>query len=84
MIKTGAGDVPGCARTSHQRHTLLGGASYNRYFKRAVEKMTGVKVMVIGPGIKTGLSIQIDSPAQLGSDLVADAVGGISGIPFRR
>ena len=36
--------------------------------------MTGVKVMVIGPGIKTGLSIQIDNPAQLGSDLVADAV----------
>ncbi|MFR8853616.1 MAG: type III pantothenate kinase [Oscillospiraceae bacterium] len=50
--------------------------------KRAVEKMTGVKVMVIGPGIKTGLSIQIDNPAQLGSDLVADAVGGISEYPL--
>lgn len=50
--------------------------------KRAIEKMTGVKVMVIGPGIKTGLSIQIDNPAQLGSDLVADAVGGINEYPL--
>ena len=50
--------------------------------KRAVEKMTGVKVMVIVNGIKTGLSIQIDNPAQLGSDLVADAVGGISEYPL--
>ena len=50
--------------------------------KRAVEKMTGAKVMVIGPGIKTGLCIQIDYPAQLGSDLVADAVGGISEYPL--
>ena len=36
--------------------------------KRAVEKMTGVKVMVIGPGIKTALSIQIANPAQLRCD----------------
>ncbi len=50
--------------------------------KRAVEKMTGVKVKVIGPGIKTGLSIKIDNPAQLGSDLVADAVGGINEYPL--
>lgn len=33
--------------------------------------------MIIGPGIKTGLSIVIDNPAQLGSDLVVDAVAGI-------
>lgn len=50
--------------------------------KRAVEKMTGIKVKVIGPGIKTGLSIKIDNPAQLGSDLVADAVGGINEYPL--
>lgn len=38
MIKTGAGDVRRCARTSHRRHTLLGGASYNRYFKKGGRK----------------------------------------------
>ncbi|MGN1110539.1 MAG: type III pantothenate kinase [Oscillospiraceae bacterium] len=45
--------------------------------KAAIVKLTGVKVMVVGPGIKTGLSIMIDNPAQLGSDLVVDAVAGI-------
>lgn len=45
--------------------------------KAAIMKLTGVKAMVVGPGIKTGLSIMIDNPAQLGSDLVVDAVAGI-------
>ena len=41
------------------------------------EKIIGKKVMVVGPGIKTGLSIVIDNPAQLGADLVVGAVAGI-------
>lgn len=45
--------------------------------KGAVKKLTGLNAMVVGPGIKTGLSIRIDNPAQLGSDLVVDAVAGI-------
>ncbi|MBR1862884.1 MAG: type III pantothenate kinase [Ruminococcus sp.] len=47
----------------------------------AVKKLTGVRPMIVGPGIKTGLSIVIDNPAQLGSDLVVDAVAGISEYP---
>lgn len=50
--------------------------------KRAIEKLAGIKTLVVGPGIKTGLSIKIDNPAQLGSDLVADAVGGINEYPL--
>lgn len=46
--------------------------------KAAIVKLTGVDVMVVGPGIRTGLSIMIDNPAQLGSDLVVDAVAGIA------
>lgn len=46
--------------------------------KTAVKKLTGTDAMVIGPGIKTGLSIKTDNPAQLGSDLVVDAVAGIA------
>lgn len=46
--------------------------------KRAIEKFAEVKVKIVGPGIKTGLSIAIDNPAQLGSDLVVDAVAGIN------
>ena len=47
-------------------------------FKAAVEKYAGIKVMVVGPGIKTGLSINIDNPAQLGSDLVVGAVAAVN------
>ena len=48
---------------------------------RAIEKYCGIKPLVVGPGIKTGLSIRIDNPAQLGSDLVVDAVAGIQDYP---
>ncbi len=41
----------------------------------AVKRITGKEPLIVGPGIKTGLSIKIDNPAQLGADLVADAVG---------
>lgn len=50
--------------------------------KRAVEKFSGIKAKIVGPGIKTGLSIAIDNPAQLGSDLVVDAVAGINYYPL--
>ena len=50
--------------------------------KKAIEKFCGVTPLVVGPGIKTGLSIKIDNPAQLGSDLVVDAVAGINEYPL--
>jgi len=46
--------------------------------KNAVKKVTGQSPLVIGPGIKTGLDIRVDSPAYLGADLVAGAVAAIS------
>ena len=42
--------------------------------KNAVKIVTGVQALVVGPGVKTGLSIKIDDPAQLGADLVVGAV----------
>lgn len=50
-------------------------------FKRAIEKYLGIRPLVVGPGIKTGLSIRIDNPAQLGSDLAVGAVAGIHEYP---
>lgn len=50
--------------------------------KLAIKKITGVDAKVVGPGTKTGLNIVIDNPAQLGSDLVVDAVAGISEYPL--
>lgn len=49
--------------------------------KEAVMKYTGKKPMIVGAGIKTGLNIVIDNPAQLGSDLVVDAVAGLDEYP---
>ena len=34
--------------------------------------------LMLGPGVKTGLNIKIDNPAQLGADLVAGAVGALA------
>lgn len=45
--------------------------------KKAVEKIIGKSVMVVGPGVKTGLNIQMDNPKTVGSDLIVDAVAGI-------
>lgn len=40
-------------------------------------KLFGFYPMVLGPGVKTGLNIKIDNPAQLGADLVAGAIGAL-------
>ena len=45
--------------------------------KNAVYKITGLTPLIIGPGVKTGLDILIDNPAQLGSDIVVDAVAAL-------
>lgn len=43
----------------------------------AAEKILLKKVMVVGPGSKTGMNILMDNPAQVGSDLIASAVGAL-------
>lgn len=55
--------------------------SITNTFRRAVEKLTDAKTIIVGPGVKTGLKILIDDPGQLGSDLVVDAVAGIEEYP---
>ena len=50
--------------------------------KAAVEKYTHITPLIVGPGIKTGLKIQIDNPAQLGSDMVVAAVAGVQRYPL--
>lgn len=49
--------------------------------KRAVKKLCDVDVIVVGPGVRNGLKIVMDNPAQLGSDLVVDAVAGTAEYP---
>ena len=49
--------------------------------RSAVWKMTGIDPMVVGPGMKTGLNILTDHPAQAGSDLIAAAVAAVHEYP---
>lgn len=46
--------------------------------KRAVCIIIKKEPLVVGPGIKTGINILTDNPAQLGSDLVVNAVACIN------
>lgn len=46
--------------------------------KLATEKLLRKSVKVVGPGLKNGLRIQTDNPAQLGSDQVGNAVAALA------
>lgn len=50
--------------------------------RRAIPKICGIKPIMLGPGVKTGLNIKIDNPAQLGADLAAGAVAALKKYPL--
>ena len=45
--------------------------------KTAIKKLTGKDAVVVGPGLKTGLNIKIENPAQTGADLVVGCVAAL-------
>ena len=45
--------------------------------KTALKKLTGKDALVVGPGLKTGLNIKIENPAQTGADLVVGCVAAL-------
>jgi type III pantothenate kinase len=51
-------------------------------FRSAVEKIIGLKALVVGTGVKTGLNILIENPASLGSDIVAASVAAMQEFPL--
>ncbi len=55
--------------------------SVTQTVKDAIIRLTGKQVMTVGPGMKTGLRIMLDDPAQLGSDCVAGAVAAVNEYP---
>lgn len=40
------------------------------------------KILTVSPGVKTGLNIKIDNPAQLGSDMVCSSVAALAKYPL--
>lgn len=49
--------------------------------KIAAEKILKKEVLVVGPGVKSGLNILMDNPATLGGDLVVGAVAALTEYP---
>lgn len=49
--------------------------------RRAIQKVTGLSPLVVGPGVKTGIDIRLDNPAQLGADLLVGAVAAAAKYP---
>ena len=43
----------------------------------AIAKIVNARIYLLGPGLKTGVNIRTDDPAELGADIVADAVGAL-------
>lgn len=46
-------------------------------FQSAIKKLTGKSSLVVGPGLKTGLNIQLENPSQTGADLVVGSVAAL-------
>ena len=46
--------------------------------KSAVRKIIDRNIMVVGPGIKSGLNLHMDDPRSVGADLVVEAVAAIN------
>ena len=46
--------------------------------EEAVLRVTGVKPLVVGPGIKTGVNIRIDDPSSAGADLITASAAAIA------
>lgn len=53
----------------------------NRTISKAIMLITGKLPIVVGPGVKTGLNIKINNPAELGADMVVGAVAGTAKYP---
>lgn len=49
--------------------------------KASAGKIISGEILVVGPGVKTGLNILMDNPASVGSDLIVDAVAAIHEYP---
>ncbi len=49
--------------------------------RTGVRKLTGKEPMVVGPGMKTGLNIAMETPSAVGSDLIVAAVAAMQEYP---
>ena len=70
VYKISAEDIEGCIIASVVPQVL-------NSFQTAIKKLTGKNSLVVGPGIKTGLDIRLETPAQTGADVVVADVAAL-------
>ncbi|MCL2046751.1 MAG: type III pantothenate kinase [Oscillospiraceae bacterium] len=46
--------------------------------RSSLRMLSNIEALIVGAGVKTGMNILIDDPAQLGGDMVAAAVGALA------
>lgn len=46
----------------------------NNALAKAIEKVYSVSPMIVGPGMKTGINLLVDNPAQVGADIICGCV----------
>lgn len=47
----------------------------------ALQRLSDVRVLVVGPGLKSGLKLRLDNPAQLGAELLCGVVAAMADGP---
>ena len=70
LYRIGLGEITGCIIASVV-------PPLNNVVKTAMEKLFRLTPLLVGPGVKTGLNILMDNPAQVGADLIINAVAGL-------
>lgn len=58
--------------------------SLTHTLKKVAKLLTGNEPLIVGAGIKTGFPIRIDTPSELGSDLVANTAGVLADMGNKR
>ncbi len=44
-------------------------------FRNGIVKFIGIEPIIVGPGIRSGISVQLENPKSVGSDRIADCAG---------
>lgn len=70
MIGDMAGPVDGAALSS-----VVPAAT--KALRVAIRNLTGVEPVVVGPGTRTGMSLRIDNPREVGADRIVNALGAV-------
>jgi len=45
---------------------------------KTADRYCGLKPLIIGPGVKTGMNIKMDNPREVGADRIVNAIGGFN------